>query len=227
MSQPGPTERHAPRPLDAAHQGCPYLGLRREPATVYALPTDEHRCYARRKAEPIAPAHQATTCLTDRAIACPRYPAACAAGQAPGGATAGVAATTPIAPPSRMLTSEDASQPRAVVERKGARGIRLTLGLAAIVLLIIVLPVALAGVSRGPQPLPVTSEPLPTVSPTVAPSLSSVASGRAAIAASAAQPSAPPAADEAAPDNPPATGGDGPATAENKGTPEVEVTAPP
>lgn len=224
MSQPGITEPRAPSLLKAAHGGCPYLGLRRDRASLYALPTDEHRCYARGKAEPIPLAHQATTCLTSRAAACPRCPAVDDAGQVPVGGVA-----TPAEP---TWAADEAPAPRPAIARQWGRGLRLALGLVAVALLIVVLPVALRGLSGGPAPVAATDEPLPSISPTVAPSLAPVVSGRAAILAPWAQVTATPSTDEAggtgaaaAPDSAPSPEGDGAAVG-SQGASDAEPGPP-
>lgn len=246
MSQPSPADRHAPPPPDAAaRSSCPYLGLRRDRATVYALPTDEHRCYAGGRARPVTAAYQATTCLTAAALECPRLPAA------------GTIRQAPVAPTVVPMPADDAAPPRPPVVAKGARRIRVALGLAAVVVLSVVLPVVMRGFIQIPQPLPVADQPLPvavatatvsvpsvtsgptaTVSvpavasgPTATVSVPPVASGRGAIMAASLQVTATPGVDkpggtgaEVAPSTSSAVGADSAASVEGKGTPEADPT---
>ncbi|HBY93602.1 MAG TPA: hypothetical protein DEP84_06470, partial [Chloroflexi bacterium] len=52
---------------------CPYLGLRREPSSIFLEPTEDHRCHAGGGREEIAADHQAAFCLTPAFESCPRF----------------------------------------------------------------------------------------------------------------------------------------------------------
>jgi len=52
---------------------CPYLGLRADPTSIFAQPTEDHRCYVTKGRQRIGLDHQAAFCLTSAFEECPRY----------------------------------------------------------------------------------------------------------------------------------------------------------
>ena len=56
-----------------AGSGCPFLGLRADPASVFLEPTPEHRCYATGREQRIEPRAQASYCLTAAFERCPQF----------------------------------------------------------------------------------------------------------------------------------------------------------
>ena len=51
---------------------CPHIGLRSDPASIFAEPTEEHLCRAARGGQRIDLAYQTAVCLTSNFEACPR-----------------------------------------------------------------------------------------------------------------------------------------------------------
>lgn len=62
---------------------CPHLGLLTDRGSIFSEPTEDHRCYAAKRPQPIEFQHQRTFCLTDRCVACPLYVPVAAVAPAP------------------------------------------------------------------------------------------------------------------------------------------------